>query len=310
MLVLLPAFLFGQANKLYRQALRTTDIQERIGLLDQVIALESNNLDAYFYRGLAKNDLGDYQGAIIDYSKILIKEPDADTYFNRGNSRYNLQDLEGAKADYAMAVASDKSFIDAQYSLACAQYDLGEYEDAIKTFSSVLQLVPDLQIAYTLRASAYFALKDYKNALKDYSNAILARPDSDAFYNRGVYFLDIKYYDRAKSDLNVAIRLDKENPFKYFHRGAANLFLGKFDDAIDDFSKSLEFDALDFDAMLGLAMTYLKLNNMEMATIYFDKAKSIVAEGSSENDLDIFDKSYWYSKHYFYFQNTISELLN
>ena len=63
------------------------NLEERINLLDQVISLEPKNLDAYFYRALAKNDLGDYQGAIVDYSKIILIEPDADTYFNRGNSR-------------------------------------------------------------------------------------------------------------------------------------------------------------------------------------------------------------------------------
>ena len=240
--IMAPLLSIGQANKVYRQALRATDLNEKIELLDQVIAMEPKNLDAYFYRGLAKNDLGDFQGAIVDYSKIILIEPDADTYFNRGNSRYNMEDFEGAKLDYEKAYELDNGFIDALYSLACTKYDLGEYESAITDFNKITKAIPDLQIAYTLRASAYAALENYKEALKDYSTAILINPDSDAFYNRGTFFLEIRYFQKARADLNTAIRLNKDNPFLYFYRGASNLFLGKFEEAISDFLTALKFD--------------------------------------------------------------------
>lgn len=306
-IVLIPAIILGQARKIYRQALRTTNLDEKIELLNKVIAEEPDNLDAYFHRALAKNDSGDFHSAIVDYSKILVEEPDADTYFNRGNARYNLEDFQGAKADYAKAFDLDKNFIDALYSLACAKYDLGEYAEAIKDFDVVLRVIPDLQIAYNYKASAYMALEDYKNALKAYTSAIVISPDSDAFYNRGVFYLDIRYFQKARADLNLAIRLNKDNPFSYFYRGAANLFLGKFDDAIEDFQTSLKYDSLDFDAMLGLAMTYKQLNKLEIAKTYFDKAKSIV-EFNSGDTIEKFSKSYWHLKHFYAFQPSFEDL--
>ncbi|WP_242202307.1 tetratricopeptide repeat protein [Aestuariivivens insulae] len=308
LLAIIPLLSFGQANKFYRQALRATDLKEKIQLLDQVIALEPDNLDAYFYRGLAKNDSGDYQGAIVDYSKIILVEPDADTYFNRGNSRFNLKDLQGAKADYEKAIALDKSFIDARYSLACTKYDLGEYKNAIADFSTLIKIIPDLQIAYTLRAAAYTALEDYKNAIKDYSTAILINPDSDAFFDRGTLFLDIRYYQKARADLNTAIRLNKDNPFLFFYRGASNLFLGKYEDAIKDFSIALKFDSQDYDALLGLSMAYLKNKDAQQAKIYFNKAKSAIGLDTNKDTLELFSKSYWYTKQYYYFKNSLEEL--
>lgn len=150
-----PIFGFTQANKILRQAIRTTDLNEKISLLNQVIDLESKNLDAYFYRALAKNDLGDFSGAIVDYSKIIFDDPDADTYYNRGNSRYSLKDFTGAKEDYARAYMLDKNFLDALYSLACVKLDLEAYEDAIKDFSNIIKVAPDWSKAYILRAAAY-----------------------------------------------------------------------------------------------------------------------------------------------------------
>ena len=307
-LAIIPFLSFGQANKFYRKALKTIDLNEKIQLLDQVIELEPDNLDAYFYRGLAKNDLGDYQGAIVDYSKIILIQPDADTYFNRGNSRFNLKDLLGAKTDYEKAIDLDKSFIDARYSLACTMYDLGEYKNAITEFSNLIKIIPDLQIAYTLRAASYTALEDYKNAIKDYTSAIFINPDSDAFYNRGTFFLEIRYFQKARADLNTAIRLNKDNPFLYFYRGASNLFLGKFEEAISDFLTALKFDSKDYDALLGLAMTYHKMNNPEQAKTNLDKAKSIIGFNRSKDTFEAFSKSYWHNKHYFYFKNNFNEL--
>ncbi|WP_298239292.1 tetratricopeptide repeat protein [uncultured Algibacter sp.] len=307
--VLSPILFFGQAKKIYRQALRTTILKEKIELLNQVIELEPNNLDAYFHRGLAKNDLGDYHGAIVDYSKIIVEEPDADTYFNRGNSRYNLEDFTGAKSDYARAVNLDKSFIDARYSLACAKYDLGDYAEAIKDFNAVIKVIPDLQIAYTLRASAYAALEDYKKALKDYSTAILVTPNADAFLNRGLFYLDINYYQKANADFNIVIRLDKQNAFGYFYRGNTFLFLGKYNDAVIDFNNALKFDSLDFDALLGLSIAYYKLGDLGKAKSYFKKAQTILKnESSVEKPIEQFATSYWYLKQIMFFKSVFYDL--
>ena len=71
-LIISPLFTYSQANKIYRKAIRTTDLKERIKLFTEVIKLEPKNFDAYFYRGISKNDLGDYNGAIIDYSKAFL----------------------------------------------------------------------------------------------------------------------------------------------------------------------------------------------------------------------------------------------
>jgi len=153
-LITLPILLFSQASKLYRKAIKTTDLSTKIKLLDEAITLDANYLDAYFLRALTKNDIGDYNGAIIDYSKIILKKPDADSYFNRGNSRFSLKDLVGAKTDYENAYALDPNFIDALYSLACVKFDLSNYEEAIKDFDKLLKLNPNIPDAYMLRATS------------------------------------------------------------------------------------------------------------------------------------------------------------
>jgi len=308
-LVVLPLLIFGQANKLFRQALRTEDLKERIELLNQVISLESDKLDAYFYRAIARNSLGDYSGAIIDYSKIILKEPDADSYFNRGNARYSLEDFEGAKADYEDAIKIDSNFLDAIYSLGCANYDLGNYNEAISVFNQLLSKEAYYANAYTLRAMSYANLENYKQASKDYTVAVFIDPSADNYYNRGVFLLGINYYQKAKNDFTTAIRLNRNNGYAYFYRGTTHVLLGKYKNAISDFEKALSFDDLDFDAMLGLSMTYYKLKDAPMAKAYFDKAKNVLqSNGNAALGIALFENTFWYKNQFYFFKEAFNEL--
>lgn len=303
--VFIPLLSFGQVNKLYRKALRSTDLKEKISLLNEVIKLEPKNLDAHFQRGLAKNDAGDYYGAIVDYSKIIVEQPDADTYYNRGNSRYSIKDFTGAKEDYAKAYMLDENFIDALYSLACVRYDLEEYERAITDFSKVIKVASTQPKLYTLRASAYKALEKYTEAAKDYSTAILIEPTSDHFFNRGVFLMDIKYYQNANEDLTNALRLNRNNAYAYFYRGASNLLLGKFTDAVSDFSEAIKFDTMDFDAYLGLAIAYYKINDTTKAKSNFERANEILSLGNDISSINQYNNTYWFQNQYYYFNNNL-----
>ena len=300
-LTLLPLITYGQANKIYRKALKTIDLNQRIELFTQVIALEPKNFDAYFNRAISKNDLGDYNGAIIDYSKIIVFEPDADTYYNRGNSKYSLEDFEGAKKDYENAYKLDSTFIDALYSLGCAKFDLGDYKGAIIDFTNVLGKDPQSK-AFNIRASAYRALKEYKKALQDYSYVVLITGSSDAYSIRGEFYLSVNYYQKANDDFSMAITQNGNNSFAYFYRGTTYLLLGKYIDAISDFSKVLEFDATDFDAMLGLALAYYNSNDFDNAKLNFQKAKSILSANSTiDGSLKLFKNTYWHQNQNYIF---------
>lgn len=301
-LVVLPVFLFGQANKFFRQALKTEDLTERIALLNQVIELDSDKLDAYFYRGIAKNDIGDFSGAIIDYSKVILSQPDADSYFNRGNARYSLEDFEGAKADYKDAIEIDPNFIDAIYSLGCANFDLGDYDEAIDVFNTLLEIEAYYPKAYTLRAMSFEHQKKYKEAAKDYSLAVFMGPSADTYYNRGVFLLGINYFKKAKNDFGKAIKLNDNNSFAYFYRGVTHLLLGKYKNAVPDFETALKFDALDFDAMLGASMSYYALSDLESAKMYFEKARDILqTNGNTATGIQLFENTFWYKNQLYFF---------
>lgn len=307
--LIFPLLSFSQANKLLREGLKSTDFNQQIDLFTQVIALEPKNLDAYFYRGLAKHNLEDYSGAILDYTKVIFYKPDADTYYNRGNSKFALQDYIGAKEDYTKALELNKGLIDAIYNLGLTKVYLGEFNQAIADFDKISKMFPGDSNIYIQKGMAYMELKNYKEAFNNFGNSILLNPNSNAFTTRGLALLSINYYKDAQADFYKAIELDRNNLPCYFYAGVTHLFLGEFVPAISAFTQSIKFDALDFDAYLGLAMTQFKANDKAQAKINFQKAKSIINPNAlNDASIEVFANTYWYKNQTFYFNDFFKEL--
>jgi Flp pilus assembly protein TadD len=66
----------------------------------KAIALAAADIDAYYYRGRAREAKDDFEGAIADYSKVIELDPkNVEAYNDRGLSRESNGDLAGAAAD-------------------------------------------------------------------------------------------------------------------------------------------------------------------------------------------------------------------
>lgn len=308
LIALFPILSSSQSNKFVRQGLRADDPTEQIKLFSEAIALDSKNLDAYFYRGLAKNNIGDFNGAILDYTKVVFYEPSPDVYFNRGNSKYSLMDFYGAKKDFENALRLNPEFLKARYSLAVTLNDMNDFEGALSTLNDpiVAKSAPILlQIA-----RAHTGLKDYTNALLNYNIAISIAPHTETYFARGIFYMNINYYQKANDDLNMALRLDETNILAYFFRGISSFFLGEYKNALTDFNNSVTFDNTDFDALIGLAFTYYKNNDIENAKLNFSKAKSILSgnDVSKINNIELFENTYWYQNQFYAFKGLFNQL--
>lgn len=305
-IILLPLVGTAQSNKLVRKGLRTTNPDEKINLFSQAIELDPENLDAYFYRGVTKDNMGDFSGAILDYTKVIFFEPSADVYFNRGNSKYSLMDYLGAKEDYEKALELNPDFLEAKYSLAITKYDLNDYKGAIAD----LNALPKTSYVYLQLGRSYEALNDYKNALTNYSLAILNDKSSQNFYARGLFYMGINYYKNANEDFTVSFYLDNTNVSAQFFKGVSHYLLGEFDQALSSFSLVSQNDPTDFDAHIGLALTYLHLKDPSKAKLNFNKAKSILkgSDGSMPDTIKFFENTYWYQKQYNAFNRDFENL--
>ena len=122
--------------------LREGNIAEAIRNFDESIKLNSNTELPYFYKGIAYQSLGKNDEAYENYSKAIeINKNMIDAYYNRGQLIYKTNPKQ-AIDDFVAAIALDSKFIEAYYSLAAVQKNLGQYEDAIKNLDKIIELEP------------------------------------------------------------------------------------------------------------------------------------------------------------------------
>ena len=128
---------------------------------------------------------------------------------------------------------------------AAANYNIGNYENAIELFTDVLSRcdVYDAQ-AYYGRGLAYDKLEDFDSAIKNYSYAIEINSNYwKAFYNRGCVYFDLKKYELAIKDFSKAIEINPNESGAYLIRGHAKIKLGKIEDGYRDIRKSYKINS-------------------------------------------------------------------
>lgn len=113
--------------KLYQQK----NYKEAINKFDFALKYSPNLANAYNYRGKAKADSGDTDGALADYSQLILIQPkNPEAYDSRGNIYYQVQNYEKAIADYEQAIKLNPNFALAYYHLGLAYIKLDNLEKA------------------------------------------------------------------------------------------------------------------------------------------------------------------------------------
>ena len=148
-----------------------------LSLSDTVKPLGQNNVfisaDTYFRRGYAKDELGDYRGAIADYTEVIRLQPDAaEAYNNRGNAKNKLGQYFAAITDYDTAIRLKPDAADAYNNRGMAKADLGQHFAAIADFDTAIRLKPDYALAYYNRGSARVDLGRISEAKQDFQKAL------------------------------------------------------------------------------------------------------------------------------------------
>jgi len=246
---------------------------EVISLSNQALLIRKSDV-AYFYRGIARYDLGDRQGAIVDYNQAIAINPQyADAYSNRGIAKAVLGDKQGAIADFNQAIAIIPLYAGAYVSRGLTKRLLGDKQGAIDDYNQAIAINPQDADAYHKRGTAKYYLGDMKGAIDDYNEAIAINPqDADAYHKRGAakYYLgDMK---GAIDDYNEAIAINPQDAGAYNNRGTAKFGLGDKKGAIDDYNQAIAMNPQDAGAYNNRGSAKFKLGDKQGAIVDFSTA--------------------------------------
>ena len=85
---------------------------------------------------------------------------------------------------------------------------------------------------------------------------VIASIDAVACYNRGIIYYCSGKYQKAIDNYTKAIELDPEFAFAYFNRGIAYTKSGEYQKAIDDYTKAIELNPEDANVYYTRGIVY------------------------------------------------------
>ncbi|XP_026543252.1 Bardet-Biedl syndrome 4 protein isoform X4 [Notechis scutatus] len=133
-----------------------------------------------------------------------------------------------------------------------------------------------------------FLLGKHKAAVEVYNDAAQHNEkDWEIFHNLGVCYMQLKYFNKAKDQLNNALQLNRHD-LTYMTLGRIHLMEGDRDAAIEIYKKAVEFSPENTELLTILGLLYLELEVYQKAFEYLGNAltfdpcnyKAILAAGS------------------------------
>ena len=212
--------------------------------------------DVFFMRGRQALADGKYSLAIENFN-VLARLDTADyyTFFFRGIAKYNLGDLRGAKRDFDRSVSINPVFTSGWHYRGITESRFGNYEQALKDLQQAIELRPGYEGLYFSRGVTYFLAQQFDNAIGDFDRYIRKEPkDPSAYLNRGASWLFLGDTLKAVQDYNKAIKLDRFDPEGYVRRGRLYAAQKNYDLAMSDMDRAIELDTANTFAYFNRAI--------------------------------------------------------
>lgn len=172
-----PAEISAQTiDKLYesgRKAFYADKFDEANVYFMKILAMNSDNFENCYFKGLVYEINFDYENAIKEYNAAIKFDEDcAECYKARGRVYEKQEKFDIAISDYKNAIKNNENDSDSYFKLASIYQDQLKYYDAVKYFSKYLDLNPDNDIAYYNRGLCYQELKQNNKAKADFEKAV------------------------------------------------------------------------------------------------------------------------------------------
>ncbi len=208
-----------------------------------------------FNQGVEMFKQAKYSEAIVSYNKVLASN---DTMrfaiYNRAMCKINLRDFEGAKLDFNKLLELDPKANKAYKYLGFIEMKTGQSALAIKAFSKAIAIEPKDKESILNRAILYLKNNEIATALGEFNKAIEIDPEFEqAYFNRGNAKAKSGDPGGAIVDFSIAIRMNPSNCSYYINRGNAKSRLKDFEAAIVDYNACLSKEPNNSLALKGRA---------------------------------------------------------
>ncbi|KAM4828608.1 tetratricopeptide repeat protein 13 isoform 4-T4 [Thomomys bottae] len=154
--------------------------------------------------------------------------------------------------------ATDNDSTNEELAVAYVLIGSGLYDEAIRHFSTMLQILSPLG--------------RINEAVNDLTKAIQLQPSARLYRHRGTLYFISEDYATAHEDFQQSLELNRNQPTAMLYKGLTFFHRGLLKEAIEAFKEALKQKVDFIDAYKSLGQAYRELGNFEAATESFQKA--------------------------------------
>ena len=174
-------------------------------------------------KGIEAQQKGDPDTAIDHYTTVIFSElvsPSklTDAYERRAGCYHTKGCFGLAIEDYSQTIErmpDHRDYANVYVNRGLAYFKKGNFNFAIVDLTKAVQLRPDYTQAYSLRGRIYYKKGEIVSSIEDFTSIIQlplagSTTYSDAYYRRGIAWLHLREWEKAKSDLTAARNRGKD----------------------------------------------------------------------------------------------------
>lgn len=212
--------------------------------LTAITANAQYDITHFFARGRQLLVEGKYSAAIDNFNILTIIDTTLyEAYFFRGIAKYNLGDFIGAENDFNKTIRINPIYTPAYHYRAITLSRTGQYDKALSDLAEAVDLRPSYSGLYFSRGVTYFLSQQFQKAISDFNRFIKDEPKvADAYLNRGACYLFTGDTVKALNDYNKAIKLNMFDPEGYIRRSRVYAMQHKGKEAIEDLDQAIKLD--------------------------------------------------------------------
>lgn len=277
-----------------RLALQDGKYAQAIEQFNILAKLDTTDCWTFFYRGIAKYNLGDVRGARTDFDRSLRLNPVfTNGYHYRAITKSRMGQYDDALADFETAISLRPGFNGLYFSRGVTYFLAQKFEDAVADFDKFIRHSPKEPSAYLNRGASYLFLGDTLKALSDYNQAIrLDRFEAEGYVRRARLYAAQQNYDDAIRDMNYALELDSTNTFAYFNRALMLFEIKDFRAAMDDLNTVLVYEPGNALTLYNRSLVRAQLGDYEGALDDMDRVINI----NPQNVLAYFNRAWIFAE--------------
>ena len=207
--------------------------------------------------------------------------PSAYAYFLKGKAHYDLGEYAEAIEDFNEASRLNEPVLYISYFRGRSYQNLGLPAKAIQNYHAAIRLNPTDNLAYFHRGNAYRSLGLYQESIEDYTKAIELNPRGDASDNIRAMYSQL-VLEEADEDYAESAKLDSAGSIAYYNRGNSYYQLGLYEKAIEDYTRAIGLDPTYAVAYYNRGLTHDDLGQSNEAERDFEVSQKLTAVAQKE----------------------------